>query len=259
MRPGMSSNGEGSKLVTLEAAVAMVDDGSLIALGGMMLYRRPVAFCEALAGQAQDLTVITFSAGYETEMLLKGGSISTLRTCYAGMEYFGMSPGIRRAVERGELKFTDETELTLAAGLQASSLRIPWMPVSDALVNTDYPSVRPDFTMVVDPGTGVDLLGLPAISPDVCVLHVPYADPLGNAVLLSSPSLDKEFVAASDKVILSCDEVCSTDMLRRHGEVEIFGFEVDAVVPAAGGSLPCSSYPHYSYDGLRLLDYLEEI
>lgn len=237
----------------------MVDDGSLVALGGMMLYRRPVAFCEALAGQARDLTVVTFSAGYETELLLHGGSMSTLRTCYAGMEYFGMSPRIRKAVECGDLNFVDETELTLAAGLQASSLRIPWLPVSDALANTDYPSVRPDFTTIVDRRTGVELLGLPAITPDVCVLHVPYADALGNAVLLSSPSLDKEFAAASKQVILSCDQVCSTEDLRRHGEFEIFDFEVDAVVSAAGGSLPCSCYPHYSYDGLALLDYLEEV
>lgn len=243
----------------MEEATAPVGVGALLALGGMMLYRRPVAFCRALAPTARDLTVVTFSSGYETELLVAEGCVSRLRTCYAGMEVFGSSPLIRRAVEQGTLDFVDETELSLTAGLQAASLNVPWLPVSDAVVNTDYPSVRPDFTFLTDPGTQASLLCLPAIRPDVCVVHVPFADAYGNAVIPSSPSLDKELVAASRTVIVTADELLPTEELRDRGEVTVFGFEVDAVVPAPGGSRPCASYPHYPYDGIALLDYLEAV
>lgn len=252
----MSSHAE-SKLLSLDAAVRLVPSGSLLAVGGMMLYRRPVAFCAALVATARDLTLVAFSAGIETEPLVKAGAVATLRTCYAGLEYFGPSPTIRRAVEEGRLTFIDETEMTLAAGLQAAAMRVPWLPVADALIDTDYIRVRPDIVEVPDPMSGRYLLGLPAIAPEVAVIHVPYADSHGNAVFLSSPSLDLEMAFASRQVILTADRICSTSELTAMGDCDLLSFQVDAVVHMPGGSLPTSCYPHHPYDAEALLEYVE--
>ena len=189
-----------------------------------------------------------------------------MRTCYAGMEYFGPAPILRRMVEEGRITFVDETELTLAVGLQAAVLEVPWLPVARGVIGTDYERVREDLR-IVEASLGTEsaaqadppLLALPAIRPDVCLVHVPYADAAGNALLMSSPSLDRQLISASGTVVVTADQVVEPDRLVQLGTPEVFAFEVDHVVELPGGASPTASYPHYSYDGLALLDHLEEV
>jgi glutaconate CoA-transferase subunit A len=254
----LSSNADGSKLVSLERALSVVSTGAHVALGGMMLYRRPVAACRQLASAAvTNLTVTGFAAGIEVELLVSSGTLSTLRTCYAGMEYFGPAPEIRRAVEAGRLRFIDETELTLAAGLQAAAMHVPWLPVTGALSGTDYERVRSDLVQVEVGGQA--LLGLPALRPDVFIAHVPYADPHGDAVIKSALALDREFAVASNHVIVTAEEIVTNARLRELGSFDLMSFQVDAVVEAPQGAQPTSCHPHYPYDAGALLDYMESV
>src|SRR5690606_35431171 len=114
--------------------VSIVTEDCLIGIGGMMLYRRPVAACKTISQLGLPISIITFSAGYEIELLAAAGVLQTLRTTYAGMEVFGPAPMLRRAVESGSITLIDETELTIAAGLPAATLELPWFPVSHGLI-----------------------------------------------------------------------------------------------------------------------------
>lgn len=248
----------GASVTRLKEALAHVTKpGSMVAVGGMMLYRRPVAACMAIADLGTPLSVVTFSAGYETEVIAASGNLVELRTCYAGLEIFGPSPVLRKVIEAGTTKFVDETELTLAAGLQAAILDLPWMPVAHSIVGTDFETVRSDI-IVVGEHNREPLLGLPAIAPDVCLVHVPFADAEGNALLISSPSLDRQMISASTTVILTAEQIVSSERLSELGPLEVYAFEVDHVFEVPGGASPTSCYPHYGYDGIALLEYVEE-
>lgn len=251
--------GSGKKLQALGEAAALVPDGALLALGGFTLYRRPVAFCRSLVErEVRDLEVVAFTAGYETELLVEGGCVRRLRCCYAGLEHFGPAPLIRAAAERGELEFVDESELSIAIGLQAAVLDVPWIPVRHALAGTDLPETRPDFVEVDDPTTGETLLGLPALRPQVAVIHAAYADEAGNAILGSSLTLDRELTFASELVVVTADAIVDPADLAAHGDLDLIAPQVDVVVHAPGGSRPCSCLPHYRYDPASLLTHMEQ-
>jgi acyl CoA:acetate/3-ketoacid CoA transferase alpha subunit len=86
------------KLISLAEAVRLVEPGQMLALGGMTLYRRPVAFVHALlkrfkqTGQPGKLTLFAFTAGLESDLLVGAGLIQRVRTCYFGLEIFGLAP-----------------------------------------------------------------------------------------------------------------------------------------------------------------------
>lgn len=224
-----------------------------------MLQRRPVALCRALAeSEVADLELVTFSAGYETELLIAAGRVARLRTSYAGLAFFGPAPLIRAGVEQGRLELCDETELTLAAGLAAAALGTPWIPLARGVLGTDIPAVRDDLRELIDE-LGRPLLAVPALALDVCLLHVPYADRLGNAAFMSTPCLDRELAVAAGRTIVSAETIVEPDELQAlAGQADLLSFQVDAVVAAPGGGRPLACHPHYSFSTADLCAYLDE-
>jgi glutaconate CoA-transferase, subunit A len=248
----------GSKLTSLPSAIGVVASGSMLFVGGMLLARRPVAFCRALAAAAvRDLTVVAFTAGVETEVLLDGGCITSVRACYAGLDVYGPAAGLRAAAESREIGFVAETELTIAAGLQAAVLGLPWFPCTRALVGTDYPDLRPDIGRLLDPGSGREMLTLPPIRPDVAVIHAPWADAEGNAILGSALAVDHAAACASAVTIVTAERVLPAGELRALGHADLLGFQVDHVVEAPEGARPTACIPHYECDGEAMLELVE--
>lgn len=226
----------------------------------MMLYRRPVSLCRALAEHGRgDLEIVAFSAGYEIELLVAAERVRRLRTTYAGLAFFGPAPILREAVEAQRLELCDETELTLAAGLSAAALGAPWIPLARGIIGTDYPAVRPDLRAFRDETSGCELLAVPAIELDLCLIHVPYADARGNAAFLSSPCLDGEMAAAARQTVVSAERIVTPKQLQEvAGQVDLLSFQVDAVFPSPEGAFPLACYPHYSYSTADILEYLEQ-
>jgi len=71
------------KTVSLAEAAALVKSGDILSLGGMNLYRRPVAFVrELLKTDVRDLTLLCFTASYESDLLIGARRVKTIRTCY---------------------------------------------------------------------------------------------------------------------------------------------------------------------------------
>ncbi|MGW8249407.1 MAG: CoA transferase, partial [Anaerolineales bacterium] len=83
------------KQLNIDEVAALVDSGSTLALGGLTLYRRPIAFVKALLRRYQskqqpvDLTLLAFTAGLESDLLVGAGMVSRVRSCYFGLEIFG--------------------------------------------------------------------------------------------------------------------------------------------------------------------------
>ncbi|HSJ53094.1 MAG TPA: CoA-transferase [Anaerolineae bacterium] len=242
-----------SKVVSLEQAAAAVTPGSTLALGGMTLYRRPVAFVRALLGTgAGDLTLLSLTCGFESDLLVGAGRVRRVRTCFFGLESFGLAPMFTEMASAGRLEIVEETEASLAFGLRATLARVGFMP-SRAWLGTDLPRVRPDVKTVCDPYSGEEYIAFPAIRADVAVIHALAADRAGNARLGGNLGLDRELVMASDQVIVTAERLVE----RLDGPLELPGVRTTAVVEAPHGAWPTSCYPDYAVDGDGLLDYVD--
>ena len=244
-----------SKLMSLVEAAALVQDGDTLALGGMTLYRRPVAFVRALLQREtppRDLTLLCFTAGFESDLLVGAGLVKRVRTCYFGLEAFGLAPMFTRAATAGTLEVVEETEASLAFGLRATLAGVGFMP-GQGWLGTDLLKVRSDVHVITDPYTGEDVVAFPAITCDVAVIHAPRADWAGNAVLGGNLAVDVELASVAGRVIVTAEEVVE----RLEGPIDLSGIPVTAVVHAPRGAWPTSCYPLYPIGGEELLRYSE--
>lgn len=237
----------------------MVRAGSTLALGGLTLYRRPMAFVRALmrhsraSGNVKDLTLLTFTGGLESDLLVGAGMVSRVRTCYFGLESFGLAPMFTYYANRGEIEIVEESEASLALGLRANLAGIGFMP-GRAWLGTDLPKLRPDVRTVVDPYTGEELMAFPAIQPDIAVIHALQADPEGNAVIGDNKGIDEELSLTAHRVIVTTEEI-----LPELSKADLVAPFVDGVVLSRGGAAPTSCHPSYPLDGEALLAYTEKV
>lgn len=247
------------KRITLDAAAALVPSGCTLALGGMTLYRRPVAFARALVrrfrqtGEPRDLTLLAFTAGLESDLLVGSGMVARVRSCYFGLEIFGLAPMFTYLANRGEIEVVEETEASLAFGLRAQMAGVGFMP-GRGWIGTDLPRLRPDVCTIKDPYSGEELMAFPAIRPDVAVIHALRADPEGNAQIGQNKGVDEELFLAAGQVIITAEEIVPT--LDR---ADVVAPLVRAVVSAPRGAAPTSCHPLYPLDGEALLQYTETV
>jgi glutaconate CoA-transferase, subunit A len=245
-----------SKITDIKTAVNHIKDGAMVAVGGMTNYRRPVGLVlEIINQEKRHLVLLTMSAGLESDILLGSGCVDVIRTCYAGLEIFGLSPMFRHRIENGDLRIIEETETTLAAGLRAKLGTLAFLPAR-CLSGTDLISVRPDIRKVTCPYTGEQLPALPALKPDVALIHTLAADEQGNAILGGNRAIDLEIAQAAKVTIVSTEKVVSHKEIVERG-ADIIGFDVDYVVPARLGAYPTSCYPDYFLDGRMFVEYIK--
>lgn len=244
-----------SKLITLDEAVRLVTPGMTLCLGGMTLYRRPMAFVRGLLAQPappRGLTLLAFTAGMESDLLLGAGCVATIRTCYFGLEIFGFAPMFSALSGQGAFTILEETEASIAAGLRATLNGLPMLP-STAWIGTDLPALRPDVRTLSDPISGTTLTAFPAIRPDVTVLHALVADRGGNVRLNANWGIDREAALAAETVIVTAEMIVD----RLTEDVTIAAPVISAVVHAPRGAWPTSCYPLYPIDGLEILRYVD--
>jgi glutaconate CoA-transferase subunit A len=244
-----------NKLVSLDEAAGLVQDGDTLALGGMTLYRRPLAYVRALLlreERPRDLSLLCFTAGFESDLLVGAGMVRRTRTCYFGLESFGLAPMFTRAVGEGKIEVVEETEASLGFGLRARMAGVGFMP-GQGWLGTDLLDVRPDVKVVEDPYTGDELVAFPAVGCDVAVIHALRADRRGNALLGGNLAVDVELSCVAERVVVTAEDVVE----RLEGPVEIGGLPVTAVVHAPRGAWPTSCYPLYPVGGKELLRYTE--
>ena len=179
--------------------------------------------------------------------------VDRVRSCYFGLEIFGLAPMFTYYANRGEIEILEETEASLAFGLRATLADVGFMP-GRAWIGTDLPRLRPDVRTVTDPYSGEQLMAFPAIKPDVAVIHALRADPEGNALIGGNKGVDEELHIAAGLVIITTEEIVPE--LDRADLVAPF---VDAVVEAPRGAAPTSCHPLYPVDGESLLAYVEEV
>lgn len=249
----------GSKRISIEEAAALVPSGGMLSLGGMTLYRRPVAFVHALiqryhrTNSPTQLTLLNFTAGYESDLLVGSGMISQVRSCYFGLEIFGFAPMFTAMANSGQINVVEETETSLSMGLRAQMASVGFMP-GLGWIGTDLPRLRPDVKTVIDPYSGEEYMAFPAIQPDVAVIHAIQADIDGNALIGDNKGVDIELSLAAKTVVITAENI-----VPELYKADIVGPCVDAVVLAQGGAAPTSCHPLYPMDAEAILKYAEQV
>ncbi len=246
------------KQLSLADAANLVEDGMTIALGGMTVYRRPVAFVRALLQRnprPRDLTLLCFTAGYESDLLVGAGCVSAVRSCYFGLESFGFAPMFTEAAQKATIKIIEETEASLALGIRAGIAGVGFMP-SHAWVGTDLPSLRPDVKTIVDPYTDEELIAFPALHCDIAVIHGLEGDQYGNVRINNNVGVDMELVYLADKVVFTVEQLV-TQSERSLDSLLIPAPGADYIAHAPRGAWPTSCYPDYPVAGGEIIRYVD--
>jgi glutaconate CoA-transferase, subunit A len=244
--------------LTLPQAAALIADSSTIALGGMTMYRRPTAFVRALLQRdlrPRDLTLLCFTAGYESDLLVGAGCVGTVRSVYFGLESFGLAPMFTEAAQKGSINILEETEASIVMGIRAATSGVGFMP-STAWVGTDLPLLRPDVKTITDPYSGEELMAFPAIHCDVAVLHGLEADAEGSVKINNNLGIDLELVYLAKTVIVTVERI--VERIERSTD----GMLIPApgathIVHAPRGAWPTSCYPEYPVGGGEILRYAD--
>jgi glutaconate CoA-transferase subunit A len=200
----------------------------------------------------KNLTLLCFTAGLESDLLVGAGAVSCVRSCYFGLEAFGLAPMFTQLVTAGQVEMIEETETSLALGLRASLADVSFMP-GRGWIGTDLLRVRPDVKVIKDPYGEDQYVAFPAVSCDVAVIHALRADWSGNAHIGANQAVDLELGLVAEHVIVTAEEVVE----RLEGPVEVTSLRVDAVVHAPRGAWPTSCHPCYPMDGREILRYSE--
>ncbi|MCC6802142.1 MAG: CoA transferase subunit A [Anaerolineae bacterium] len=244
--------------ISLDDAAALVQDAHTLALGGFTIYRRPVGFVRALLrrdSRPSDLTLLCFTAGFESDLLVGAGCVKTVRSVYFGLESFGFAPMFTEKANRAEIEICEETESSIAMGIRAQTAGVSFMP-STAWIGTDLPALRPDVKQIADPYTGEPLMAFPAISVDVAVLHGLAGDDDGSILINNNLGIDLELLEVADTVIVTVER--RVERLERTTD--------GLLIPAPGathialaprGAYPTSCYPDYPVSGGEFMRYVD--
>lgn len=244
------------KRTTLDEAAALVTDGSLVALGGGLSARLPMALVRTLLRQQRrQLHVVGSAHGIDVDLLVAGEAIAIAEESYVGFEQdLGLAPAYRRAAEQGTLTLRESCCATMLTQLRAAEMGLPFLPVR-GVKGSDIEQLHPEYARITCPFTGEELVAVPAIRPDVALLHAPLGDRHGNLHLEQPYVLDERFAAASRAVVATVDRLVPTDEVVAAG-VTIPGHLVAAVVEVPFGAHPTSCYPGYAYDRPHLATYV---
>jgi glutaconate CoA-transferase subunit A len=148
--------------------------------------------------------------------------------------------------------------MTLVAGLRAASYGIPFQPVA-GVHGSELARVNQWQTLRDPYGSGQDVYVIPAIRPDIAVIHAAEIDEQGNARVFGSPFWDHPLTRAAKRVLVTAEKLVPTDRLRAQPELTLVpGFMVEAAAVVPGGGWPGSMHPEYDIDYPAVEAYMED-
>lgn len=244
------------KRVPLDRAATLVADGAMVALGGGLSARLPMALVRELIRQGRRrLHVVGSAHGIDVDLLVAAGAIAVCEESYVGFEQdLGLAPAFRRAAERGTIEVRESCCDTILMQLRAAEFGLPFLPVR-GVRGSDILRLHPEYGEVRCPFTAETLVAVPPLRPDIVLIHALLADRQGNLHLEQPYVLDERFAAASRNVVATAERIVSTEEVAAAG-ITIPGHLVAAVSEVPFGAHPSSCYPAYAYDRPHLADYV---
>jgi glutaconate CoA-transferase subunit A len=247
-----------SKVMSLNEAVAkFVHDGEYLAVGGFGANRTPIAACHEIVRQGRkNMAFAGKTATHDFQILAAGEVFDRLDVAYiVGLEARGLSLCARKYMESGKVEVCEWTNYGLAARFKAAAMGVPYVPARNML-GTD--TFRYSGAKIVEcPFTGKRLTLLPALYPDVAVIHVHEADVYGNARIRGILIMDGDLSKAAKRLIITTERLISNDEIRRDPtSTSIPFYLVDAVCEVRYGAYPGTMAYEYFSDEEHLREWL---
>jgi glutaconate CoA-transferase subunit A len=228
------------KVVSLEEAAGLVHDGETVGIGGSTLSRTPMAMIWALirAGKKR-LSCSRGIVSSEGDLLFASGVSDHIVTSWFSQGIvWGISKVMRHHVERRIARFDEWSHMAMGLRFRAGAMGLPFLPVR-SMLGSDVRRERPEPREMVCPFTGDKLLLVPALNPDVAIIHVQRCDAYGNAQIDGLQFMDIDLALAANRVILTTERIVSNDQIRRApDQTKIPFFAVEAVVEVPFGCAP---------------------
>src|SRR5256886_1829006 len=240
---------DGSKVMSMQDAVArFVRDGDVVVIEGFTHLISFAAGHEIIRQRRRDLTLCRLTPDLIYDQLIAAGCARKLVFSWAGNPGVGSLHAFRRAVEGGTLEIEEYSHFGMVARFAAGAARLPFWTLRD-YAGTDLPRVNPRIKAVTCPYTGESLATVPALNPDVTVVHAQRADAQGNTQIWGLLGVQKEAAFASQRVIVVVEELVDESVIRADpNRTLIPAVIVSAVVVEPWGAHPSYAQGYYDRD-----------
>jgi glutaconate CoA-transferase, subunit A len=242
---------------SLDEALAHITDGCLVVVP-REVSGVPIEATRALIrrGVKRLHLVALPTSSLQADLLIGAGCVATLETSAVSLGEFGPAPRFTQAVLNRTITMKDATCPALHSALQAAEKGVPFMPMR-GLIGSDVLKVRPDWRVIDNPYAIDDpIVLLPAIVPDVALIHAPMADRDGNVWIGRQREL-ATMAHAAKKTVATVETIIDDDLLADPALAAgtLPGFYVDAIAVAENGCWPLPLPDRYPADTAHLAEY----
>jgi len=238
-----------TKLVPLSEAVSkFVNDGDSVYAAGFTHLIPFAAGHEIIRQRRRNLTLARATPDLIYDQMVAAGCARKVIFSYMGNPGVGSLRIVRGEIEAGRLEWEEYSHFGMISRLQAGAAGLPFMPMNQTGA-VDLERVNPMVRRVTDPFSGRELIAVPALNPDVAIVHVQRADKEGNAHLWGIVGEQKEVAFAAKHVILTAEEIVDEAVIRSDpNRTLIPGFIVSAVCHEPWAAHPSYAQGYYDRD-----------
>jgi glutaconate CoA-transferase, subunit A len=231
-----------SKLVSLSEAIANhVQDGDVVYAAGFTHLIPFAAGHEIIRQRKRELTLARATPDLIYDQMVAAGCARKVIFSYMGNPGVGSLRLVRATIEQGKLEWEEYSHFGMITRLQAGASGLPFLPMKQTGA-MDLEKVNRNIKRIPDPYGGKDVIVVPALNPDVSIVHVQRADANGNAHLWGIIGEQKEAAFAAKKVILTAEEIVDESVIRSDpNRTMIPGLVVSAVC-----HVPFACHPSYA-------------
>jgi glutaconate CoA-transferase subunit A len=231
-----------TKLVSLSEAIARyVHDGDTLYAAGFTHLIPFAAGHEIIRQGKKNLTLARATPDLIYDQMVAAGCARKVIFSYMGNPGVGSLRIVRAAIEKGELEWEEYSHFGMITRLQAGAAGLPFLPMNQTGA-TDLERVNPNIKRIADPYGGKDVIVVPALNPDVAIVHVQRADANGNAHLWGIIGEQKEAAFAAKKVIVTAEEIVDESVIRSDPNRTM----IPGIVVSAVCHVPFACHPSYA-------------
>lgn len=230
-----------------EAVERYVADGMSLALEGFTHLIPVAAGHEIIRQQKKDLTLIRMTPDIVYDQMIGAGCVRKMIFSWGGNPGVGSLHRLRDAVEKGwpqPLEILEHSHAAMANAFAAGAAGLP-CAIFRGYIGSDLPWVNDQIKFIDCPFTGETLAAVPAIHPDVSIIHAQKADRRGNVLVEGIVGVQKEAVLAADKAIVTVEEIVD-ELDCSPNACVLPSWTVDAIARVPGGARPSYAHGYYS-------------
>ncbi len=245
-----------SKLTTLQQAIAeQVHDGDCVYAAGFTHLIPFAAGHEIIRQRKRDLVLARATPDLIYDMMVAAGCARKVIFSYSGNPGVGSLRVVRAEIEAGRLEWEEYSHFAMITRLTAGAAGLPFLPMNPTGAG-DLERVNPQFRRVVDPYSGREVVTVPALHPDVAIVHVQRADADGNCQLWGILGEQKEAAFAARRVIVTAEEIVDPEVIRSDpNRTLIPGLVVHAVCHVPYCAHPSYTQGYYDRDNAFYLEW----